>query len=99
VQRHVVVIGAGIVGLAAAHELQHRATAVSTRDRCRVLALAHEGYKWGHIRPRDVLDYLGWPGLWKLCARHWLTGVDEVIRTLFHERFLARNARTGAGNP
>jgi hypothetical protein len=67
VQRHVVVIGAGIVGLAAAHELQHWATAVSTRD--------------------------------PMPCWHWLTGVDEVIRTLFRERFPARNARTGAGNP
>lgn len=54
-----------------------------------VLALAREGYTWGHIKPRDVLDYLGWPGLWKLCARHWLTGIDEVIRSLFRVRFLA----------
>jgi hypothetical protein len=84
VQRHVVAIGA---------------TAVSARDPMPCWHWLTRDTSGGNIKPRDVLDYPGWPGLWKLCARHWLTGVDEVIRTLFRERFLARNARTGAGNP
>jgi L-2-hydroxyglutarate oxidase len=54
-----------------------------------VLALAREGYTWAHIQPRDVLDYLRWPGLWRLCARYWRTGVDEVARSLSRKRFLA----------
>ena len=54
-----------------------------------VLALALEGYTWGRIQPRDIFDYLRWPGLWKLCGRHWRVGVDEVIRSLFRARFLA----------
>jgi L-2-hydroxyglutarate oxidase len=54
-----------------------------------VLALAREGYTWAQIQPRDVLDYLRWPGLWKLCARYWRTGADEVARSLSRKRFLA----------
>jgi L-2-hydroxyglutarate oxidase len=54
-----------------------------------VLALAREGYAWGRIDASDVLDYLRWPGLWKLFARHWRAGVDEVVRSVFRARFLA----------
>jgi L-2-hydroxyglutarate oxidase len=54
-----------------------------------VLALAREGYTWARIQPRDVVDYLRWPGLWKLSARYWRTGIDEVIRSLIRRRFLA----------
>ncbi|KMO83798.1 L-2-hydroxyglutarate oxidase [Mycolicibacterium chlorophenolicum] len=54
-----------------------------------VLALAREGYTWTRIQPRDVLDYLRWPGLWRLCARYWRTGIDEVARSLSRRRFVA----------
>ena len=36
-----------------------------------VVALAREGYRWAHIEPREIADYLRWPGLWKLCAGYW----------------------------
>ncbi|HEY5981323.1 MAG TPA: L-2-hydroxyglutarate oxidase [Microlunatus sp.] len=54
-----------------------------------VLALAREGYSWGTVRPRDVADYLRWPGLWRLGRRFWKTGLGEVRRSLSHRRFLA----------
>jgi L-2-hydroxyglutarate oxidase len=54
-----------------------------------VLALAREGYTWGRINAGDVLDYLRWPGLWKLGARHWRAGIDEVVRSVLRTRFLA----------
>lgn len=54
-----------------------------------VLALAREGYDWRTLRPRDVADYLRWPGLWRLGRRFWRTGVGEVRRSLSHRRFLA----------
>ena len=54
-----------------------------------VLALAREGYSWGTIKPRDVADYLRWPGLWRLGRRFWKTGIGEVRRSLSHRRFLA----------
>lgn len=54
-----------------------------------VLALAREGYTWAAVQPRDVVDYLCWPGLWKLGARYWRTGVDEGARSLSRRRFLS----------
>lgn len=54
-----------------------------------VLALAREGYSWGTIKPKDVVDYLRWPGLWRLGRRFWRTGLGEVRRSLSHKRFLA----------
>ena len=54
-----------------------------------VLALAREGYSWSTVRPRDVVDYLRWPGLWRLGKRFWRTGIGEVARSLSHKRFLA----------
>lgn len=54
-----------------------------------VLALAREGYTWGTVRPADVVDYLRWPGLWRLGRRFWRTGLVEVRRSLSSTRFLA----------
>ncbi len=54
-----------------------------------VLALAREGYDWHTIRPRDIADYLRWPGLWRLGRRFWRTGADEVLRSVSRHRFLA----------
>ncbi|MFT4165653.1 MAG: L-2-hydroxyglutarate oxidase [Microlunatus sp.] len=54
-----------------------------------VLALAREGYSWQTVKPKDVADYLRWPGLWRLGRRFWRTGIGEVARSLSHKRFLA----------
>jgi L-2-hydroxyglutarate oxidase len=54
-----------------------------------VLALAREGYRWGDVRPRDVLDLARHRGTWRLARRHWRTGVDEVRRSLQHDRLVA----------
>ncbi|HEU5485066.1 MAG TPA: L-2-hydroxyglutarate oxidase [Microlunatus sp.] len=54
-----------------------------------VLALAREGYSWRTVRPRDIADYLRWPGLWRLGRRFWRTGIGEVARSVSHRRFLA----------
>jgi L-2-hydroxyglutarate oxidase len=54
-----------------------------------VLALAREGYRWRTVRPRDVADYLRWPGLWQLGKRYWRTGAEEVLRSASRARFLA----------
>ncbi len=53
-----------------------------------VLALAREGYDWRTLSPRDIGDYLSWPGLWRLGRRFWRTGAAEVVRSLSHRRFL-----------
>jgi L-2-hydroxyglutarate oxidase len=54
-----------------------------------VLALAREGYDWGTVSPRDIADYLTWPGTWRLFKTFWRTGIDEVLRSLSQRRFLA----------
>ncbi|QXT64022.1 L-2-hydroxyglutarate oxidase [Tessaracoccus palaemonis] len=54
-----------------------------------VLALARDGYAWRTISPRDIGDYLAWPGLWRLGRRFWKTGAAEVVRSMSQRRFLA----------
>jgi L-2-hydroxyglutarate oxidase len=53
-----------------------------------VLALAREGYTWGDVNRRDIVDSLRWPGLWRLGRRYWRTGIDEVARSFSQRKFL-----------
>lgn len=62
-----------------------------------VLALAREGYGWGRINVRDLVDALTYPGLWRLGRRHLRYGLDEVRRSLSVERFAASLARLVPG--
>jgi L-2-hydroxyglutarate oxidase len=57
-----------------------------------VLALAREGYSKTAFRPADAVAALGYPGLWRLAARHWRTGLAEVRRS-FSRRAFARALR------
>ena len=54
-----------------------------------VLALAREGYSWFDISPRDMASTLAWPGTARLLSRYWRPGLDEMIRSLSHNRFMA----------
>jgi L-2-hydroxyglutarate oxidase len=58
-----------------------------------VLATSREGYRWGRVNMRDVLDTARYPGAWRLARRHLGTGVDEVRRSLSRRRFAASLAR------
>jgi L-2-hydroxyglutarate oxidase len=58
-----------------------------------VLALAREGYRWGQIKPRDVIDAASYPGLWRLARKHFRYGLSEVRRSLSKRRFAASLAR------
>jgi L-2-hydroxyglutarate oxidase len=58
-----------------------------------VLALSREGYRWGQVSPRDVLEMLGYQGLWRLGGRHLGYGLTEVRRSLSRRRFAASVAR------
>jgi len=53
-----------------------------------VLALAREGYTWGDVNRRDLVDSLRWPGLWRLGRKYWRTGINEVARSLSQRKFL-----------
>jgi L-2-hydroxyglutarate oxidase len=57
-----------------------------------VLALKREGYSWGEIDWRDVLDYAAFPGFWRMAAAHARLGLREVARSLSLRR-LARAVR------
>ena len=52
-----------------------------------VLALSREGYRWSQVRPRDLADTLGYPGFWRLAARHWRMGGSEIWRSLSKRAF------------
>jgi (S)-2-hydroxyglutarate dehydrogenase len=58
-----------------------------------VLALAREGYRWRDLRPRDLAETLAWPGFRRMAARHWRTGVREVVGSLSRRVFCAAARR------
>jgi L-2-hydroxyglutarate oxidase len=58
-----------------------------------VLALSREGYSWGRVRPRDVVETATYPGLWRLARRHLRYGVTEVRRSLSPRLFAESLAR------
>jgi L-2-hydroxyglutarate oxidase len=58
-----------------------------------VLALAREGYRWGTIRPGDLLDAATYGGLWRLARTHWRYGATEVRRSLSKRLFASSLAR------
>jgi len=53
-----------------------------------VLALAREGYRWADIRVGDLRDTLVWPGFRRMAARHWRTGVRELVGSLSTRAFV-----------
>jgi L-2-hydroxyglutarate oxidase len=53
-----------------------------------VLALAREGYRWADLRLADLRETLAWPGFRRMAARHWRTGVREVVGSLSKRAFL-----------
>ncbi len=62
-----------------------------------VLALAREGYRWTDVSPADLLDALSWPGLWRLGARNWAPGAQEVARSASRTLFARSLARLVPG--
>ncbi|MFN0178508.1 MAG: L-2-hydroxyglutarate oxidase [Gemmatimonadales bacterium] len=58
-----------------------------------VLATSREGYRWRDVSVRDLAEWIGYPGFWRLGIRHWRTGLDEALRSLSRDRFAASLAR------
>ncbi len=52
-----------------------------------VLALSREGYRGAKWRPRDALEALGSPGLWRFLARYPRQSWHELRRSLSKELF------------
>jgi len=53
-----------------------------------VLALAREGYRWSKISLPDLYSIATWPGMWRMAARHWRTGVREVYGSLSRTAYM-----------
>jgi L-2-hydroxyglutarate oxidase len=54
-----------------------------------VLAFRREGYRKSQISLRDLGEVLTYPGFWKLAARYWRTGLDEMVRSYSRRAFVA----------
>jgi L-2-hydroxyglutarate oxidase len=52
-----------------------------------VLSLKREGYHRMDFRFRDALDTLTYGGFWRLAARHWREGAQEMIRSFSRAAF------------
>jgi L-2-hydroxyglutarate oxidase len=57
-----------------------------------VLAFAREGYRNTTINFRDMAETLGYRGFWRLAARYWRIGADEMRRS-FSKRAFVRAAQ------
>jgi L-2-hydroxyglutarate oxidase len=54
-----------------------------------VLALRREGYGRLSFSARDTLDFMTYPGFWRMSGRYWQTGLGEVYRSFSKRAFLA----------
>jgi (S)-2-hydroxyglutarate dehydrogenase len=52
-----------------------------------VLAFAREGYSWGVIDRKDLLETLRFRGFHKLAAQYWKYGASEMVRSASKELF------------
>lgn len=52
-----------------------------------VLALAREGYTKTRVNPRESAWSLGYLGFWRLAARYWKTGLEEMYRSFSKKAF------------
>ena len=51
-----------------------------------VLALAREGYSWGQVSPRDLMEVLAYPGFYRLGWRYLGYGLDQMLGSLVISR-------------
>lgn len=58
-----------------------------------VLALAREGYRWSDISARDLASIATWPGMWRLAARHWRTGLRELHGSISKRAYMRSASR------
>ena len=53
-----------------------------------VLAWAREGYRHTNINLRDMAEWLTYVGFWRMAARHWRMGLEEMWRSLSKRAFV-----------
>ena len=54
-----------------------------------VLGLAREGYEKTDINLRELAEILSYPAFWRLAAKNWRTGIEEIKRS-FSKAFAHR---------
>ena len=52
-----------------------------------VLAFRREGYSRWSFSPRDMWEWLRFPGFWRMASTYWKTGISEMARSLSKRRF------------
>jgi L-2-hydroxyglutarate oxidase LhgO len=58
-----------------------------------VLALATEGYRWRDLSPAHLARLAAWPGAWRMAARHWRMGAQEVYGSLSKRAYMKVSQR------
>jgi L-2-hydroxyglutarate oxidase len=53
-----------------------------------VLTLARHGYRWTNVSLRDCWHLLKYRGFWRMAARYWRTGCEELYRSLSKQAFV-----------
>jgi L-2-hydroxyglutarate oxidase LhgO len=53
-----------------------------------VLAFRREGYRRTDFNLNDVASSLGFPGFWRMAARHWRSGLDKFRRSFSKSEFV-----------
>ena len=53
-----------------------------------VLAFRREGYSWGKVRVRDVMQMLAYRGFWRMAGKYYDMGLHEIYRSLSKRAFL-----------
>lgn len=52
-----------------------------------LLVGARDAYRLGRLRSGDLADTLGWPGTWRVMARYWRSGLDEIVLAASRKAF------------
>lgn len=58
-----------------------------------LLVGARDGYELRTLRAADILDTVTWPGTWRMMARWWRTGIDELRLASSRAAFAAEASR------
>jgi 2-hydroxyglutarate dehydrogenase len=58
-----------------------------------LLSPARDAYRLATLRPRDLAQTLGWPGTWRMAARHRRAAGHELHHALRRRAFVAEAAR------
>ncbi len=54
-----------------------------------IFAFKREGYRAGDFSFRDTVESLTFPGFWRVAAKHWRSGKDEMHRAVSKASFVA----------